>query len=339
MNRNSTAAAPAGADAASRQIQNASCNAQPAPENDKSGGETASGKRLFDRLWLMMMMPPLFWAGNAIIGRAAVGIVPPVGLAFWRWTLGAAVLLPFAWRHLRADRHALAANWPVVLLLTALGVGAFNTLLYLGLRTTTAMNGVMMQSAMPVIIVLMGVAFFRDRVGLVQWLGILVSLVGAAVLISHGDPAALLQLQFNVGDILVFVAVVCYCAYTVLLRRRPEVHPLSFLVATFLGGAGMLLPFYLWETMSGFPMPLSFQALGSIAYTAVCASILAYLCFNRAVALAGAGVAGLSFHLMPVFGTVLAILILGERAQLYHGAGIALIAVGILLVTKTSRAT
>lgn len=309
----------------------------PPGENGETGGKAASGKRLFDRLWLMMMMPPLFWAGNAIIGRAAVGIVPPIGLAFWRWTLGAAIILPFAWRHLRADRRALAADWPIVLLLTALGVGAFNTLLYLGLRTTTAMNGVMMQSAMPVIIVLMGVAFFRDAVRLVQWLGILVSLGGASVLISHGDPAALLKLQFNVGDILVFVAVVCYCAYTVLLRRRPDVHPLSFLAVTFLGGAGMLLPFYLWETVSGFPMPLSFQALGSIAYTAVCASILAYLCFNRAVALAGAGVAGLSFHLMPVFGTVLAILILGERAQLYHGAGIALIAAGILLVTRTSR--
>lgn len=337
MNRNSTVARTTGADAAPRAIQNESCHAEHAGKNSESGAKPASGKRLFDRLWLMMMMPPLFWAGNAIIGRAAVGVVPPVGLAFWRWTLGAAILLPFAWQHLRADRRVLAAHWPIVLLLTALGVGAFNTLLYLGLRTTTAMNGVMMQSAMPVIIVLMGVAFFRDRVRSAQWLGILVSLVGASVLISHGDPAALLQLQFNVGDILVFVAVVCYCAYTVLLRRRPDVHPLSFLVATFVGGAAMLFPFYLWETASGFPMPLSLQALGSIAYTALCASILAYLCFNRAVALAGAGVAGLSFHLMPVFGTVLAILILGERAQLYHGAGIALIAVGILLVTRKSR--
>lgn len=284
----------------------------------------------------MMMMPPLFWAGNAIIGRAAVGVVPPVGLAFWRWALGAAIILPFAWRHLRADRRTLAAHWPIVLVLSALGVGAFNTLLYLGLRTTTAMNGVMMQSAMPVIIVLMGMAFFRDRVRPMQWLGILVSLVGAAVLITHGDPAALLLLQFNVGDVLVFAAVVCYCAYTVLLRRRPDVHPLSFLAVTFIAGAGMLFPFYIWETLSGFAMPLSLQALGSIAYTAVCASILAYLCFNRAVFLAGAGVAGLSFHLMPVFGTVLAILILGEQAQLYHGAGIALIAIGILLVTRKS---
>src|SRR5690606_16576444 len=188
-----------------------------------------------------------------------------------------------AWRHMRADRKVLAANWPIVMLLSALGVGAFNTLLYLGLRTTTAMNSVMMQSAMPVIIVLMGVAFFRDRVSRLQWLGIVVSLVGAAVLIAHGDPMVLLQLQFNVGDLWVFGAVLSYCAYTVLLRRRPDVHPLSFLASTFLGGAAMLLPFYAWETASGFPMPLSSVALGSIAYTAICSSILAYLCFNRAV--------------------------------------------------------
>lgn len=309
------------------------------PPDKKTGSEVrkASGKRLFDQLWLMMMLPPLFWAGNAIIGRAAVGVVPPVGLAFWRWALGAAIILPFAWRNLRVDCRTLLRNWPIVMLLSALGIGAFNTLLYLGLRTTTAMNSVMMQSAMPVIIVLMGLAFFRDHVKPRQWLGILVSLAGAAVLISHGDPLALLQLRFNVGDVLVFVAVVCYCAYTVLLRRRPNVHPLSFLVITFIAGAGMLFPFYIWETLHGFPMPLSLQSLGSVAYTALCASILAYLCFNRAVALAGAGVAGLCFHLAPVFGTVLAILILGERAQLYHGAGIALIAAGILLVTRTSR--
>ena len=289
---------------------------------------------LFDQVWLLMMMPPLFWAGNAVIGRAAAGVVPPVGLAFWRWTVGALIVLPFAWRHLRQDAPALVAHWKIVLALGALGIAIFNTFLYLGLRTTTAINGVMIQSAMPVLIVLMSMALFRDRVTPRQGLGILVSLAGAATLIAHGDPATLLRLEFNTGDLWVFVAVVCYAAYTALLRRRPQVHPLSFLVATFLVGAGLLLPFYIWETLAGQPMPLSVQALGSIAYTAVCASILAYLCFNRAVALAGANVAGLAIHLVPVFGSLLAILILGEQPHLYHAVGIALIAAGIMLATR-----
>ncbi|WP_207455966.1 DMT family transporter [Azospirillum sp. SYSU D00513] len=294
--------------------------------------------RLFDQLWLMMIMPPLFWAGNAVIGRAAAGVVPPVGLAFWRWFVGALIVLPFAWPHLRADARTLAARWRIVLVLGALGIGVFNTFLYLGLRTTTAINGVMIQSAMPVLIVLMSLALFRDRVTALQGLGILVSLAGAATLIAHGDPGVLLRLEFNGGDLWIFVAVVCYAAYTALLRRRPAVHPLSFVVATFLVGAALLLPFYLWETASGFPMPLSPQALGSIAYTAVCASILAYLCFNRAVALAGANVAGLSIHLVPVFGSLLAMLLLGEQPHLYHAVGIALIAAGIVLASRKKPA-
>lgn len=300
-----------------------------------SGNATApAGRRLFDQAWLLMMLPPLFWASNAVLGRAVAGQVPPVGLAFWRWTLGALLVLPFAWRHLRVDAPVLKRQWKVVLLLTVLGIGVFNTFLYIGLNTTTALNAVMMQSSMPVLIVLMSLALFGDRVSALQAVGIAVSLAGATTLIARGDPAVLLGLQLNAGDLWIFAAVLCYAAYTALLRRRPAVHGLSFIVATFAAGALMLLPFYLWETVGGRPMPLTPTALGAVVYVALFPSILAYLCFNRSVALVGANTAGLAIHLIPVFGSLLAILFLGEQPHLYHGIGIALIAVGIVLATR-----
>ncbi len=291
-------------------------------------------RSLFDQAWLLMMLPPLFWSSNAVLGRAVASEVPPVGLAFWRWTLGVLLVLPFAWPHLRRDARALAGQWPVILLLSGLGIGVFNTFLYVGLHTTTALNAVMMQSSMPVLIVLMSLALFGDRVTPLQGLGIAVSLAGALTLIARGDPAVLVGLQLNAGDLWVLAAVLAYAAYTALLRRRPSVHGLSFIAATFAGGAAMLLPFYLWESFGGNPMPLTPTALGSVAYVALFPSIASYLCFNRAVALVGANTAGMCIHLMPVFGSILAILFLGEQPHLYHAAGIGLIAAGILLATR-----
>lgn len=305
----------------------------PAPDAQSPAGR----RSLIDQAWLLMALPALFWAGNAVLGRAVAGEVPPVALAFWRWTMGVAVVLPFAWKHLVADRHALRRSWRMVVLLSVLGIGSFNTLLYMGLQTTTALNAVMLQSAMPVLIVLMSFVFFRDTVAPRQGLGIAVSMAGALVLIARGDPTVLAELRFVSGDLFVLAAVVLYAAYTTLLRRGPKVHGLSFVVTTFAIGSLVLLPFYLAETASGRPLPVTPTAAAAIAYVAVFPSIMAYLCFNRAVALVGANTAGLAIHLIPVFGSLLAIAFLGEVPHLYHGVGVATIAVGIALATRAKR--
>ncbi len=294
----------------------------------------AKRRRLIDQAWLLMMLPPLFWAGNAVMGRAVAGAVPPIGLAFWRWTLGTLIILPFAWKHLRHDLSPLLAGWKDVLVLGTLGIGLFNTFQYIALNSTTALNSVMLQSSMPVLIVLMSLVLFGDRVRPAQGLGIVVSLIGATTLISHGDLAVLLGLQLNVGDVWMLAAIVIYAAYTTLLRRKPAVHGLSFVVATFAIGAVELLPFYLWETITQRavePTAVTFLAVG---YVALFPSIVAYLCFNRVVELVGANTAGLAIHLVPVFGSLLAVLFLGEQPHLYHGVGIALIATGIALATR-----
>lgn len=294
----------------------------------------ATGRRIADQAWLLMTLPPLFWAGNAVLGRAVAGAVPPIGLAFWRWFIGMLIVLPFAWPHLRHDLTPILARWKTVLVLGTLGIGVYNTFQYIALNTTTALNCVMLQSSMPVMIVLMSVLLFRDRVRPMQGLGIVVSLAGATTLISHGDPATLLGLELNAGDVWMLAAVVVYAAYTTLLRRKPAIHALSFVVVTFAIGAVELLPFYIWESVGGHPVHVSTITLLAVGYTVLFPSIAAYLCFNRVVELLGPNTAGLAIHLVPVFGSVLAILFLGEQPHLYHGIGIALIAAGIVLATR-----
>jgi drug/metabolite transporter (DMT)-like permease len=287
-----------------------------------------------DQALLWMMLPGLFWAGNAIVGRAVAGEVPPIALAFWRWTAGAIIVLPLAYRYLQQDLRQMLRAWPTMLILSALGVAVFNTFLYRAAHTTTALNIVMLQSTGPVLIVVATFVLFSEMVNARQAVGITVSLVGALILVTHGRPLMLMRLDLNSGDVWMLAAVASYAVYTALLRRRPSVHGLSFLVATFVLGALILLPFYLAETFSGHPLPMTLTSALSISYAAIFASVLAYFSFNRAVALIGGNTAGLAIHLVPVFGTVLAFFLLGEVPSLYHGVGIALIGFGIWLATR-----
>lgn len=300
----------------------------------RDGGIVA---RLYRLAWLMFVLPPLFWSGNFVLGKAVAGHVPPVGLAFWRWTGALTILLILFWPRVRADLPELRRRWRIVLVLAALGIGLYNTLVYIGLGTTSVLNALVLQSSTPVVIVAASVLVFRDRIGVRQAAGIAVSLAGALAIVTRGDAGALLQLDLAVGDALILLAVAGYALYTVLLRNRPAVHPMSLLVATFGLGALMILPFYLHESLvAGRPMPLDVTAAWAVAYVCVFPSILAYIAFNRSVELIGANRTGLAFHLMPVFGSLLAILLLGERFEAHHAVGIPLIAAGILLATRRS---
>lgn len=306
-----------------------------APADRSPSPARPSGRRgIADQAWLLMLLPPLFWAGNAVVGRAVAGEVPPIGLAFWRWLVGALIVLPFAWKHLRLDLPVLALRWKGVLLLGTLGIGMYNTFQYIALNSTTALNVVMMQSIMPVLIVMVTFVLYGERVRPLQGLGIVVSLMGAGVLISHGDLQVLLNLRLNTGDLWMLLAVTVYAFYTALLRQRPGVHGLSLVVVTFLIGAVEQLPFYVWETMTQRAVQPTLVTAAAVGYVALFPSIVAYLCYNRAAVLVGPNTLGLTIHLIPVFGSILAILFLGEQPFLYHGAGIALIALGILLATR-----
>ena len=307
-----------------------------------SGASTANpivraAQALYNLPYLLLPLAVLFWAGNFVIGRAVRADAPPVGLAFWRWTGAFCIVIAFAWPHLRQDWPALRKHWPIITLLAFLGIGSFNTLIYTGLQSTTAINALLLQSLMPVLIVLFSFLLFRDRVTWLQGVGIAVSVAGAFTIIVQGDLEVLRSLSINRGDLVIFTAVALYAGYSALLRKRPPLHPLSFLAATFFLGALMNLPFYLAETAGGRPVQINGPMLLAVGYVMVFPSVVSYFCFNRGVDLVGANRAGLFIHLLPVFGSIMAVAFLGEHFTGYQAAGIVLIASGILLATRTGR--
>lgn len=301
------------------------------------------GSRFGSRIWgmphMLLTFTALFWAGNSIVARGAREFIPPVALSFWRWSLALLILLPFAWPHLRQDAAALRGAWKAVVLLGLLGIGGFNTLLYTGLQTTTAVNGLLLQSLQPGLILLLGVLLFADPARPLQLVGIALSILGALVIITKADLSALLTLDLNRGDLVITAAVIIWSFYAVLLRKRPKVHPLSFLAATLAVGVGMVLPLYLTEVASSRLIRSAPESWLALAYVCLFPSLIAYLCFNRGVELLGSAAAGLYLNIMPVIGALLAAVFLGERIGWFHLVGMALIGAGIACATtrRTSQ--
>lgn len=288
--------------------------------------------------YLLVTLAALFWSGNFVLGRALGGLIPPIALSFWRWALALLILLPFALPRLGRQAALIRRHWAILILLGLLGVTNFNTFVYLGLTTTTATNAVLLQSTTPVLIVGLSFALLGERVGVQQAAGILLSLGGVAAIVLKGDLGMLSGLDVNQGDLWVLAAVVSWALYSVCLRwRPPELDPLAFLAATIAAGLIPLLPLYLWDLGRVGGFALDRVTLSAIAYVAIFPSVLAYVFWNRAVAELGATRTGQFMHLMPVFGTLLSMLLLGERLQGFHLAGIGLIAAGIWLAAHGPR--
>ncbi len=290
--------------------------------------------------WALLCLANFFWASNIIVGRAILGPVPAVALSFWRWAVAFAVTFCFAWPHLKRDWPVILAHWKLLLLLSGTGIAFFNTAAYVGLTDTTALNVLILQSCLPLIVTIWALFLFRERPSVWQIAAAALSLCGVAVVAAHGSMEALWTLQFHRADQWIMAAAVIYGIYVVMLRRRPEVHPLSFLQIMMGLGALMVAPFYLWQLTGGARMTAVQGDFGwnyaGIAYMAVFPSFISYLFFNRGVQLIGGARAGQSTHLMPLFGSAMAILFLGEEFQTYHLAGAALIAAGLLLAHVTA---
>jgi drug/metabolite transporter (DMT)-like permease len=292
---------------------------------------------IWSSAWTLLILANLFWAGNIVLGRGVAGIVPPVALAYFRWTGAFLIAIGFAWPQLRRDLPLFVQQWPLMLLLSATGIASYNTMSYIGLTETTALNVLLLQSALPLVILLWAYALFRERPTPAQSAGVLVSLGGVAIIASKGSLTLLRHLSVNPGDAWVLAAMAIYGIYAAMFRRRPKAHPLSFLVATMGIGSTIILPFFVWERASGARITPAWPAFAALAYIAIFPSFIAYLFFNRGIELIGAARAGQSMHLMPVFGAALAVLFLGERFHFYHAVGITLIAAGIALASLRPR--
>lgn len=286
----------------------------------------------------MLVGAVFFWSSTWVLSRLVWQDVTPVSLAFWRWVVALLIMLPFGFREAWARRRHIAERWGTYLVLGITGVSFFNTLVYLALRTTTAVNVSMISASTPMIIVGMSWLAYRETIRRGQTLGILFSLVGVAIIITRGDPTLPRSLEFRAGDLWVLVAMLFWAYYSVALRRRPqELSPFAFMTVVTACGVLVMIPCYLAEwywfgTMRATPL-----TIGTVVYMAVFASVAAFYLWNRGILAVGANRSGPFIHLMPVFTTVMAMLVLGERVHAFHLYGVAMIFLGILLASRAGR--
>ena len=299
---------------------------QAPPQAPRTGG---LGTWLGDQPYVLLTLTMAMWSGNYIAARSVAGHVAPVALAQLRWSLALLILLPFTIRHVRRDWPVVRANWPMLTLFGFLGISLYNTLIYIGVESTTVVNATLLASIFPIIIAATGFAIYRDRLTPAQLVGILIASAGALVVLTKGNVASLTAFEFNPGDLWVLGAQFTWGIYTVLLRERPRVHALTFLTATVCVGQFLLMPFTAWEAAHGGRVEVDFATVAAVLYVAIFAALLAFLCFNRAVELIGSNRTSPFFHLVPVFGSALAVAFLGEHIAIYHAVGWALILAGI----------
>ncbi len=287
--------------------------------------------------YLLLGLTTLFWGGNAVAGKMAVGHVSPMLLTTLRWGLAMAILVAIGWPRLKADWGKVRRRLLYLTALGALGYTVFNMALYTALIYTSAINASIEQAGMPMLIFAANFLLFRLRVTWAQILGFTLSLAGVAITASHGDPVSLLQLDVNFGDALMLIAVLVYAAYTVALRFRPAIHWQSLMIMLTATAFVTCIPFALAEYWTGNATAPDARGWTIVAYTVLFPSILAQIFYIRGVELIGANRAGLFINLVPIFGTLLSIIILGEDFYLYHGLAMVMVLGGIWLAEHSGR--
>src|SRR5437879_5458984 len=299
-----------------------------------SASEPASsataGNWIANQPYLLLSITAMCWAGNAIVGRLAAGHIAPVTLSFLRWSFAFLIILPFAWKHLARDWPAIRKHLGIMIVLSITGIGAFNTLQYWALEHTQALNTLLLQSAGPLVVAIWSLILLDVRLTLAQAAGVMLSMAGVLVILLHGDLTTLSKIDFNIGDLIFIVALAIFGIYSVLSLKRPDIHGLSFVAFTFGAGAACLIPLFIWELFARPPMQIDTANLLSLAYVALFPSTIAYLCFNRGVQLIGANRAAPFFHVVPVFGTVMSFVFIGENQQAFYIIGLGMVMQGVI---------
>lgn len=289
--------------------------------------------------YLLLSLTSFFWSLNWVIGRAIVGHVSPFTLTLARWVVAVAVMMPFAWPQIRDHWPAIRRHWRTLAWLGFWGTGLHNAFAYVGLQYTTATNGVILNSSIPIMIIVLGWLVYRETITRVQALGVAISLGGILAIITRGDPSVLAAFTLNKGDLIVLAGMVFWAAYTVFLRMKPaEIPGLAMLACCGCIGVTLLAPLCAYELVyQGGHVEFTWATVVAMLYCGIFPSFVGYVFWNRGVAEVGANVAGIFVHLMPAFGALLAWLFLDERIYLFHIVGIALILAGIALTTRGHR--
>ena len=287
--------------------------------------------------YLLLILAVLFWSGNFIVGRGIHNEIPPMTLAFWRWAIALLIILPFSLRPILRQKDLIWRNWKILTFLAILSVTNFSMFIYMALKSSTVTNAVLINSMIPIFIVIVSWMGFKERITLRQAVGIVISLTGLMFIITKGNLSTLIAVRFGKGDMWTISAGISWALYSALLRKCPvELDSLSFLAATIIIGIFFIFPFYVWEIGTGKTMNFTHASIGSIIYVALFASVLAYTFWNKAIQIIGANKTGIFIHLMPVFSIILAMIFLDEKLRGYHIKGTILIFSGIFLTTAHS---
>jgi len=287
--------------------------------------------------YLLLILAVLFWSGNFIVGRGIHNEIPPMTLAFWRWAIALLIILPFSLRPILRQKDLIWRNLKILTFLAILSVTNFSMFIYMALKSSTVTNAVLINSMIPIFIVIVSWMGFKERITLRQAVGIVISLTGLMFIITKGNLSTLIAVRFGKGDMWTISAGISWALYSALLRKCPvELDSLSFLAATIIIGIFFIFPFYIWEIGTGKTMNFTHASIGSIIYVALFASVLAYTFWNKAIQIIGANKTGVFIHLMPVFSIILAMIFLDEKLRGYHIKGTILIFSGIFLTTAHS---
>ncbi|WP_246206253.1 DMT family transporter [Propylenella binzhouense] len=283
----------------------------------------------------VIALMPLFFASNLVIGRAAVAQVHPWTLAALRWWVALAILLPFASAPLHAHRRALARDWPLVLALGSLGMAVSGGVVYLGLERTTATNAILIHTSSTVMILILERIFRGRAIGLRQMLGVALAIAGVGVIVLRGDLGGLLRLELNSGDIFIAVAALAWAVYSVSLRAPSlaRIPSMPLFTAIVIGGVVVLTPLMAWETWHTGAFPTGGRAWASIAGLALVPSVLAFSFYQYGIRRFGPAVTGMLLYLMPPYGVLMSVLLLGESFRPFHVAGMLLVLPGVMLAT------
>lgn len=291
-------------------------------------------RTIYSQPYLLLVMATLFWAGNAVAGKFAVGHVSPFTLTFLRWLVVMLILIVMANKRLKQDWQQIRPHLIYLFTLGTIGFALFNNLMYAALTSTSAINVALLQSSLPLFIFVLNFILFRVTTTKYQLIGLLITVLGVLLITTQGRLQVLMSLEFNSGDLVMLVAVVAYGIYSVLLKNKPDLHWLSFIGVLSCSAFVASLPFAAWEIANKTVIWPDQIGWAIILYTAVFASLIAQLFWIRSIELIGSNATGLFINLVPLLGSILAVLLLDEKFHSYHFFGMVMIISGVTLAQR-----
>jgi drug/metabolite transporter (DMT)-like permease len=275
----------------------------------------------------------LIWSGNFIVARGVIKDIPPVTLAFYRWLVATIIIIPLAWNTLGSQLRIIRHHLPYFLAASATGISIFNTFVYIGAHYSEAINLALLgTTSSPIMSVVLARIFHGERITKWTTTGMLLCVLGILLLLSKGDLRNLQTFSFSKGDWWVLAAALSFAVYNTMIKKRPaQMDSLSFLAIIFFIGTFLLFPFYLYEYSTAGGFNLSLSNILFILYLGLGASVICFIFWNKAIAILGTGRTALFGNLIPVFSTIEAVLILGEKIDWVHLVSFAIVISGLLL--------